>query len=84
MRGGPPGPTDVTTRFLTEDVPYGLVFTLALSHVAQVPAPATEATAAMAGLVVGADFAAANDFIFALRLPAESVDGLLARVNASR
>jgi len=83
-RGGPPGPTDVQTRFLSEDVPYGLVFTLALSHVAQVPAPATEATAAMAGLVVGEDFAAANDLIFALRLPAESVDGLLARVNASR
>jgi opine dehydrogenase len=83
-RGGPPGPTDVGTRFLSEDVPYGLVFTLALSHVAQIPAPATEATAAMAGLVVGADFAAANDLIYALRLPAESVDGLLARVNASR
>lgn len=83
-RGGPPGPTDVTTRFLSEDVPYGLVFTLALSHVAQIPAPATEATAAMAGLVVGEDFAAANDLIYALRLPAESVDGLLARVNASR
>lgn len=83
-RGGPPGPTDVGTRFLSEDVPYGLVFTLALCHVAQVPAPATEATAAMAGLVVGADFAAANDLIYALRLPAESVDGLLARVNTSR
>ena len=83
-RGGPPGPTDVKTRFLSEDVPYGLIFTLALSHVTQVPAPATEATAAMAGLVVGEDFAAANDFIFALRLPAETVNGLLTRVNARR
>lgn len=83
-RGGPPGPTDVGTRFLTEDVPYGLVFTLALSHVAQIPAPATEATAAMAGMVVGQDFTAANDLIYALRLPAESVDGLLARVNSGR
>ncbi|MFG5776406.1 NAD/NADP octopine/nopaline dehydrogenase family protein [Comamonas sp. J-3] len=84
MRGGPPGPTDTQTRFLSEDIPYGLVFTLALSHVAQVPAPATEATAAMAGLIVGEDFTAMNDLIFALRLPAESVSGLLTRVNASR
>lgn len=83
-RGGPPGPTDTQTRFLSEDMPYGLVFTLALSHVAQIPAPATEATATMAGLIVGEDFTAANDLIFALRLPAESVSGLLARVNASR
>lgn len=83
-RGGPPGPTDVQTRFLSEDVPYGLVFTLALSHVAQVPAPATQAIATMAGLIVGEDFVAANDLIFALRLPAESVNGLLARVNANR
>lgn len=83
-RGGPPGPTDIGTRFLSEDVPYGLVFTLALSHVAQVPAPATEATAAMAGLVAGQDFAAANDLIYPLRLPAESIEGLLARVNAGR
>lgn len=84
MRGGPPGPTDTQTRFLSEDIPFGLVFTLALSHVAQIPVPATEATAAMAGLIVGEDFTAANDLIFALRLPAESVSGLLARVNASR
>ncbi|MBS0340716.1 MAG: NAD/NADP octopine/nopaline dehydrogenase family protein [Proteobacteria bacterium] len=83
-RGGPPGPTDVKTRFLSEDVPYGLVFTLALSHLTQVSAPATEATAAMAGLILGEDFAAANDLIFALRVPSESVDGLLARVNARR
>lgn len=84
MRGGPPGPTDTQTRFLSEDMPYGLVFTLALSHVAQIPVPATEATAAMAGLIVGEDFTAANDLIFALRLPAESVNGLLTRVNSSR
>lgn len=84
MRGGPPGPTDTQTRFLSEDVPYGLVFTLALSHVAQIPTPATEATAAMAGLITGEDFTAINNLVFPLRLPAESVSGLLARVNASR
>ncbi|MCW5669016.1 MAG: NAD/NADP octopine/nopaline dehydrogenase family protein [Hydrogenophaga sp.] len=83
-RGGPPGPTDIRTRFLSEDIPYGLVFTIALSHVAQIPTPATEATAAMASLVAGEDFAAANDLIFALRLPAESVNGLLTRVNTNR
>ncbi len=82
-RGGPPGPTDVKTRFLSEDVPYGLVFLLALGRIARVSAPIAEAATLMAGLIVGEDFAAGNDLIAALRLPSESVDGLLLRVNAS-
>jgi opine dehydrogenase len=83
-RGGPPGPTDVATRFLVEDVPYGLVFLQALSHVARVSVPATEATATMAALVTGIDFANDNDLLYPLRLPAESVASLLARVNAGQ
>lgn len=80
-RGGPPGPTDVKTRFLSEDVPYGLVFLLALGRVARVSAPITEATITMAGLIVGEEFASGNDLIDALRLSSESVDGLLSRVS---
>lgn len=82
-RGGPPGPTDVDTRFLSEDVPYGLAFQLALGHVAHVHAPATEATVAMAGLIVGQDLAAANDLIDALRLSSETVEGLRMRVSGN-
>jgi opine dehydrogenase len=83
-RGGPPGPVDVDTRYVSEDVPFGLVFTLALGRVANVPMPATAATVAMAGLVCGKDFAAQNDLIEVLRIPAETVAGLLQRVAPDR
>jgi len=79
-RGGPPGPVDVHTRYVSEDVPFGLVFTLALGHIAKVPMPATSATVAMAGLIYGKDFAAENDLIDVLQIPSETVAGLLQRV----
>jgi opine dehydrogenase len=81
-RGGPPGPIDVNTRFLAEDVPYGLVFTLALSQIAEIPSPATQAIAATASLLLGTDFSLENSLISKLHLKSESMNGLLARVNA--
>lgn len=81
-RGGPPGPTDTRTRFLLEDMPYGLVFCSALGRLAGVPTPASDATVALASLVAGRDFAAGNDLLEPLGLARESVAGLLARVNA--
>lgn len=80
-RGGPPGPTDTRTRFLAEDVPYGLVFTAALGEVAGVPMPATRAIIDMACLVTGQDFRAMNDLLGPLKLGQESRDSLLARVG---
>jgi len=80
-RGGPPGPTDMKTRFLSEDVPYGLVFTARLGKISQVPISATDAIVTLAGLVTRDDFSVKNDLIDVLRLPDESVAGLLARVN---
>ncbi|WP_413704182.1 NAD/NADP octopine/nopaline dehydrogenase family protein [Pseudomonas sp. Pseusp16] len=80
-RGGPPGPVDVKTRFLSEDVPFGLVFTLALGRMVDVSMPATEATIAMAGFIVGENFIETNDLIDSLRLPSETTEGLLRRVN---
>jgi len=80
-RGGPPGPTDTGTRFLAEDVPYGLVFCAALGVMAGVPVPATQAIVATASLIAGQDFAAGNDLLEPLRLAGESAAGLLARVN---
>ncbi len=82
-RGGPPGPVDVKTRYLSEDVPFGLVFNLALGRIAGVSMPATEATVAMAGLILGEDFIDANDLIALLLLPSETMEGLLKRVNIS-
>ncbi|MEP6790050.1 MAG: NAD/NADP octopine/nopaline dehydrogenase family protein [Ramlibacter sp.] len=81
-RGGPPGPTDTATRFLGEDVPYGLVFSAVLGCVAGVAMPATAAVVQAAGLILGRDLAAENDLIAPLALGQETVQGLLARVNA--
>jgi opine dehydrogenase len=81
-RGGPPGPTDVNTRFLVEDVPYGLIFTLALSQIAAVPTPATQAIVATASLLLDTDFTVENNLISTLKLTTESIEGLLSRVNA--
>lgn len=84
QRGGPPGPTDMQTRYLTEDVPYGLVFQLALAVLAQVPVPATQAVVAMAGLISGENFMEGNDLISPLQLPFETVEGLMTRVRGCR
>ncbi|MEI2744916.1 MAG: NAD/NADP octopine/nopaline dehydrogenase family protein [Ottowia sp.] len=81
-RGGPPGPTDIHTRFLAEDVPYGLVFCAALGRLASVPTPATDTLIAAASLICGVDHASGNDLLEPLGLARESPAGLLARVNA--
>jgi opine dehydrogenase len=82
-RGGPPGPTRIDTRYLSEDVPYGLVFLLALGRVANVNMPYTQAMISMAELIVGEDFLAGNDLVVHLELASSSVEGLLSRVRVS-
>lgn len=80
-RGGPPGPTDVETRFLSEDVPFGLVFALELGRLAGVPTPATRTIVDMASLITGRNFTRENDLVHALTLANESASGLLRRVG---
>lgn len=80
-RGGPPGPTDTGTRFLAEDMPYGLAFCATLGAIAGVPMPATHAILQMASLVVGRDLAADNDLIDAMGLREETTQGLQRRVR---
>ncbi len=82
QRGGPNGPVEVDTRYLSEDVPFGLLFQSALGRIAALPVPVCDAISATASLVVGRDFAAQNDLIAPLGLAHETVDGLRARVNA--
>ena len=82
-RGGPPGPTDVDTRFLGEDVPYGLVFSLALGDCAGVQLPATRTVVQMASLVTGREFGRENDLLAPLHIAEASPAELLARVNRS-
>ena len=82
-RGGPPGPTDMQTRYLTEDIPFGLVFCIALGEMAGVAMPATRTMIDTAALVSGHDFRQDNDLLSPLRLAQETVEGLLRRVGAS-
>jgi opine dehydrogenase len=46
-RGFVAGPTDMATRYVTEDVPYGLAFYLAVAAAVGQPMPVTEATVTM-------------------------------------
>ena len=80
-RGGPPGPTDVNSRYMTEDIPYGLVFCAALGRMAVVPMPATQTLIDTASLITGRDFSADNDLLEPLGIASDSAPGLLARVN---
>jgi len=79
-RGGPPGPTQVDTRYVTEDMPYGLVFVEALGALAGVPTPATRTIVDAASLVNGVDYRQQNDLLGPLGLARETVAGLLARL----
>lgn len=81
-RGGPPGPTDTATRFLAEDMPFGLAFCEELGRICGIDMPATRTIVQTASLVTGRDLAGDNDLIDALDLRRESVAGLLARVGA--
>ncbi|MDQ0034015.1 opine dehydrogenase [Variovorax boronicumulans] len=79
-RGGPPGPVRTDTRYVTEDMPYGLAFVEALGQIAGVPTPATRTIVDAASLVNGIDFRAQNDLLAPLGLGNETVAGLLARL----
>ncbi|MFO1317175.1 MAG: NAD/NADP octopine/nopaline dehydrogenase family protein [Burkholderiales bacterium] len=78
-RGGPPGPTTLDTRFVLEDVPYGLVCNAALARVVNVAVPVTDATITLVSTLYGMDFAQANPLLDALGLAVTSRDALLAR-----
>ena len=80
-RGGPPGPTQINTRFFQEDMPYGLVFCATLGRIAGVPMPATQTIIDAASLISGQNFATGNDLLVPLGLAQETVAGLLMRVN---
>jgi opine dehydrogenase len=78
-RGGPPGPTSLDTRFVLEDIPYGLVFSAALARIAGGAVPVTEAVVTTISTLYGRDFRMENPLIGALDLPAATRQSLLAR-----
>jgi len=79
-RGGPPGPVRTDTRYVSEDMPYGLAFVEALGRIAGVPTPATRTIVDAASLVNGIDYRQQNDLLEPLGLARETVAGLLARL----
>jgi opine dehydrogenase len=78
-RGGVAGPTSLTTRYLTEDVPYGLAFISRLGLSNGVAVPVAEGCVALASAALGRDLAAENTLLALAGLdgmPAEALLGV--------
>ena len=71
-----PGPASLDTRYITEDVPYGLVPSALLARIAGVAMPLHEAGIALFSALYGRDFRAENNLLPALALDRLSVDEL--------
>jgi opine dehydrogenase len=78
-RGGPPGPATLDTRFVLEDVPYGLVFNAALARIVNAQSEVTDATVTLVSTLYGRDFRSENPLIEALALGTATTDSILAR-----
>ena len=61
--GGGSGPSTADSRYVTEDVPYGLVPTAWLGRLVGQPATLHEAGIALFSAIYGRDFAAENDLL---------------------
>jgi opine dehydrogenase len=57
------GPTTLDSRYVTEDVPFGLVPTIRLAALAGVPVPLHESGVQLMSALYGRDFAAENDIL---------------------
>lgn len=57
------GPTTLDSRYVTEDVPFGLVPTIRLAELAGVPVPLHESGVRIMSALYGRDFAAENDIL---------------------
>jgi opine dehydrogenase len=57
------GPTTLDSRYVTEDVPFGLVPTIRLAALAGVPVPLHESGVRLMSALYGRDFAAENDIL---------------------
>jgi opine dehydrogenase len=79
--GSSPGPKSLRTRWLTEDLPFGLAAVVALGKVAGVPVPRHSAGLALLSAAVGHDFAADNDLLAAIGLQDMSLSQLQARAR---
>ncbi len=75
---GGTGPATADTRYVTEDVPYGLVLTVRLGEMVGRPARLHAAGVAILSAMYGRDFAAENALIDAIGLDAMTLEDLQA------
>ena len=73
---GGTGPATADSRYVTEDVPYGLQLTAVLGRLVGRPAPLHEAGIAIFSAMYGRDFSKENDILNALKLEGFSLDDL--------
>lgn len=67
------GPQSAVTRYVLEDVPFGLVATVQLGRLAGVPAPLHEAGISLFSAAYGRDFTTENDLLQALNIGSLSI-----------
>lgn len=68
-RGGlPKGPTSVDTRYITEDIPFGLVVFERLGQINSIDTSITSATISIASAIYSRDFRSANPFLNSFEL----------------
>lgn len=73
---GGTGPATADSRYVTEDVPYGLVVTAALGRLVGKPAALHEAGVALLSAMYERDFSVENDLLAALELENVSLEDL--------
>jgi opine dehydrogenase len=73
---GGTGPTTADSRYVTEDVPYGLVFTAKLGEMAGHPAKLHQAGVDIFSAMYGRDFRSENTLLGAIGLDAMTLDQL--------
>jgi opine dehydrogenase len=71
-------PGAINTRWVTEDVPYGLVTWAALAAVAAVPTPMLDAIVTLSSAVLGTDFRESGRLLADLGLDKKSVTEIVA------
>lgn len=63
-RGGlPKGPTDITTRYITEDVPFGLVVLEKIGSLQKIATPVTSSLITVFSAIYGREFRDENPFL---------------------
>lgn len=75
LRGS--GPTSLETRYILEDVPYGLVPTIWLGNIAGVPVPLHQAGVDIFGALYGRDFFSMNELMNELKATVKTDADLL-------